>query len=153
MQRWELSAFDRKHLALVSVPRPARLELLKETVPSLSRVAVLHLENPQSLTQLRDTKAAASVLRLTVVPVRTTGPGPKGIDEVFANDQKGTCGGPECPAWSGGRSRSPRSGPCGQEPNRGGRYRAALTVPQRRRDSRGFSTPAGSRATVSWLRW
>jgi hypothetical protein len=22
MQRWELSAFDRKHLALVSVPRP-----------------------------------------------------------------------------------------------------------------------------------
>ena len=23
MQRWELSAFDRKHLALVSVPRPA----------------------------------------------------------------------------------------------------------------------------------
>jgi putative ABC transport system substrate-binding protein len=61
-----------------------RLELLRETIPSLTRVAVLHVENPVSLTQLRDTKAAASVLRLTVVPVRTPGPRPEGIDDVFA---------------------------------------------------------------------
>ena len=66
-----------------------RLELLKETVPSLSRVAVLHAENPLSLIQLRDTQAAASVLRLTVVPVRTTGPGPEGIDAVFTTIRKG----------------------------------------------------------------
>ena len=32
MQRWELSAFDRKHLALVSVPRPGEALVTVDSV-------------------------------------------------------------------------------------------------------------------------
>jgi ABC-type uncharacterized transport system substrate-binding protein len=61
-----------------------RLELLKEAVPSISRVAVLHNATPLSLNALRDAQAAASTLRLTVVPIEIRqGPEPKDIDGVF----------------------------------------------------------------------
>ena len=61
-----------------------RLELLKEVIPSISRIAVLHTATDMNLRALRDTKAAASVLGLTVVPVEIrTGPGPADIDHAF----------------------------------------------------------------------
>jgi putative ABC transport system substrate-binding protein len=60
------------------------LELLKEVVPSISRIAVLHSATDISLRGLRDTQAAASVLGLTVVPVEIrTGPAPADIDRAF----------------------------------------------------------------------
>ena len=63
-----------------------RLELLKEAVPSISRVAVLHNATPMSLNALRDAQAAASTLRLTVVPIEIRqGPEPKDIDHVFTS--------------------------------------------------------------------
>jgi putative ABC transport system substrate-binding protein len=47
-----------------------RLELLKEAVPTLSRVAILwNPGNPTNLPQLRDTETAAAALRITVFPV------------------------------------------------------------------------------------
>ena len=62
------------HSALVA----KRLELLKETVPSISRVAVLYNTTTMSLNALRDTQAAASTLRLTVLPVEIrSGPSPE----------------------------------------------------------------------------
>jgi len=51
-----------------------RIELLREAVPSVSRVAVLHSTLPQSLGMLRQTEAAAHALRLTVVPVENREP-------------------------------------------------------------------------------
>jgi len=62
-----------------------RLELLKEvTVPSISRVAVLHNATSISLRGLRDTQVAASVVGLTIIPVEIrTGPGPTDIDRAF----------------------------------------------------------------------
>ena len=61
-----------------------RLELLKETVPSISRVAVLYNTAAVSLNALKDTQAAASRLRLTVIPVEIRrGPEPNDIDGVF----------------------------------------------------------------------
>src|SRR5262245_49808778 len=61
-----------------------RLELLKEAVPSISRIAVLHNATDTSLRGLRDTQSAASLLGLTVVPVEIrSGPGPADIDRAF----------------------------------------------------------------------
>jgi len=61
-----------------------RLSLLKEAFPSLSRVAVLHTASGTNLSQLKDTQAAASRLRLTVVPVETRGgPSPTDIDRAL----------------------------------------------------------------------
>jgi putative ABC transport system substrate-binding protein len=61
-----------------------RLELLKEAVPSITRIAVLHNANPTSLRGLSDTQAAASVLGLTVFAVEIrTGPEPADIDRAF----------------------------------------------------------------------
>jgi putative tryptophan/tyrosine transport system substrate-binding protein len=61
-----------------------RLELLKESVPSISRIAVLHNATDTSLRGLRDTQSAASLLGLTVVPVEIrSGPGPADIDRAF----------------------------------------------------------------------
>src|SRR5262249_27968609 len=61
-----------------------RLELLKEAIPVVSRVAVLHNSTVISLRGLRDTQSAASVLGLTAVPVEIkTGPGPADIDRAF----------------------------------------------------------------------
>ena len=67
-----------------------RLELLKDAVPTISRVAVLHNTTPLSLSHLRDTQAAASALRLTVVPVeiRDT-PEPADIDRAFTTIRRG----------------------------------------------------------------
>src|SRR5262249_39128145 len=63
-----------------------RLELLKEAAPSISRVAVLHNATPMSLNALKDAQAAASTLRLTVVPIEIRqGPEPKDIDHVFTS--------------------------------------------------------------------
>src|SRR5262249_18038277 len=64
---------------------PKRVELLKEIVPSLSRIAVLHNKTSLHLRGLKDTQTAASALRLTVVPVEIReGPGPDDIDGVVA---------------------------------------------------------------------
>jgi len=64
---------------------PKRVELLKEAVPSLSRLAVLYNKTPLGLRALRDSQAAAAALRLTVVPVEIReGPGRDDIDRVFA---------------------------------------------------------------------
>src|SRR5262249_53147070 len=61
-----------------------RLELLKEALPSISRVAVLYTPTPTNLSQLKDTQAAASHLRLTVVPVEIRGgPNPTDIDRAL----------------------------------------------------------------------
>jgi len=61
-----------------------RLELLKEAVPSISRVAVLYATTPVQLRALRETQAAALTLRLTVVPVEIkVGPGPDDIESAF----------------------------------------------------------------------
>src|SRR5262245_16055074 len=58
-----------------------RLQLLKEAFPSISRVAVLYIATPLSLSQLKDNQAAASHLRLIVVPVEIRGgPSPTDID-------------------------------------------------------------------------
>src|SRR5215475_5127053 len=64
---------------------PKRVELLKEIVPSLSRIAVLHNKTSMQLRGLKDTQTAASALRLTVIPVEIReGPGPDDIDGVVA---------------------------------------------------------------------
>ena len=63
---------------------PKRVELLKEAVPSLSRIAILYKKTPMSLRALRDSQAAASALRLNVMPVEIReGPEPDDIDRVF----------------------------------------------------------------------
>jgi putative ABC transport system substrate-binding protein len=61
-----------------------RIELLKETLPRLSHIAVLW--NPESRTQqlsLRDAEAAAKSLRLQVRPAEARGP--EDLEKVFAN--------------------------------------------------------------------
>ena len=61
-----------------------RIELLRETFPSMTRVGVLHTTTPGSLSQLKDAQAAAAALRLIVVPVEIKqGGGPGDIDRVF----------------------------------------------------------------------
>jgi len=60
-----------------------RLELLKEAVPKLSRVAVLYYRVPQSVTEIKEVlPVAARALGLTIQPweVRTS----DGLDKVFA---------------------------------------------------------------------
>jgi putative tryptophan/tyrosine transport system substrate-binding protein len=69
-----------------------RLELLKEVVPKLSRVAILwNPLNPTNLLQLKDTQAAAPALGMTVYAVEV-----KGIDDferAFAAIRKHGVGG------------------------------------------------------------
>jgi len=61
-----------------------RLQLLREALPSISRVAVLHTATAVSLSQLRDTQAAAPALRLTALAVSIRGgPDPTDIDRAF----------------------------------------------------------------------
>lgn len=61
-----------------------RLELLKEVVPALSRVAVLNNATDVSVRGLKDTQAAGSALGLIVVPVTIkTGPARADIDAAF----------------------------------------------------------------------
>jgi putative ABC transport system substrate-binding protein len=67
-----------------------RIELLKETVPRLARIAVLW--NPESRSQplmLRDAEAAARSLRLEVRPAEVRGP--EDLEKVFATIAR------ECP--------------------------------------------------------
>jgi ABC-type uncharacterized transport system substrate-binding protein len=62
---------------------PKRLELLKEVVPSAVRVGVLF--NPaRSARQFETAQAAASALRLTVLPVEVKGREPDDVDRAFA---------------------------------------------------------------------
>src|SRR5262245_40830242 len=52
-----------------------RLELLKEVVPRISRVAVLwNPDNPGAALRMRETEAAAPLLRLKLQPVEVRGP-------------------------------------------------------------------------------
>jgi putative ABC transport system substrate-binding protein len=59
-----------------------RLELLKEAVPKVARVAVLYEPVPASALELKEVQAAARALGLTIQPweVRATG----GFEKVFA---------------------------------------------------------------------
>jgi putative ABC transport system substrate-binding protein len=68
-----------------------RLEILKEAVPGLSRVAVLrNANNPITEPQLRETRAAAQALRieLQLLEVR----GPKDLESAFQAGAKGRVG-------------------------------------------------------------
>src|SRR5215475_151246 len=92
-----------------------RLELLKEVVPAISRIAVLYNSTDVSLRGLKDTQAAATVLGLTVVPVEIrTGPGPADIDRAFTTIRRER-GGPERLVRRSGCSPAPRCRPRGQE--------------------------------------
>jgi putative ABC transport system substrate-binding protein len=59
-----------------------RLELLKEAVPIVARVAVLYSLSPGSLRELKDFPAAARTLRLTIQPWEVRGA--DGLEKVFA---------------------------------------------------------------------
>jgi putative ABC transport system substrate-binding protein len=64
---------------------PKRLELLKDVAPAASRIAVLlNPANPGALLQLKDVRAAALTLGVTVVAVELKGSGPADFDEAFA---------------------------------------------------------------------
>lgn len=63
---------------------PKRLELLKDVVPSASRVAVLlNPGNPGALLQLKDIRAAAPAVSVTVVSVEVKGSEPDDFDRAF----------------------------------------------------------------------
>ncbi len=47
-----------------------QLALLKEAVPGLSRVAIVHADHPGHHAQIREAKKAAAVLDLDIVPIR-----------------------------------------------------------------------------------
>ncbi len=47
-----------------------QLEILKEAVPGLSRVAIVHADHPGHHAQIREAKKAAAVLDLDIVPIR-----------------------------------------------------------------------------------
>jgi putative tryptophan/tyrosine transport system substrate-binding protein len=66
-----LTGLSDLHSALVA----KRLELLKELVPSASRVAVLSDSSPELALQLKDVQRAAPALGLTIVPVVVGAPG------------------------------------------------------------------------------
>jgi putative tryptophan/tyrosine transport system substrate-binding protein len=69
-----------------------RLELLKEVVPKLSRVAILwNPLNPTNPLQLEDTQAAAAALGITVYTVEVKGV--DDLDRAFAAIKKGGAGG------------------------------------------------------------
>jgi putative ABC transport system substrate-binding protein len=64
---------------------PKRLELLKQVVPSASRVAILwNPANPSTRPQLKVADGAAPALGLTVLPIAVTGPRPADLDQAFA---------------------------------------------------------------------
>ena len=69
-----------------------RLELLKETVPKLARVAILwNGANPTNPIQLKDTQAAAPSLGVTVLAVEVKGSGD--LERAFAAIRKDGAGG------------------------------------------------------------
>jgi putative ABC transport system substrate-binding protein len=64
---------------------PKRLELLKELVPSVSRVGLLwNPSNASTAPQLAIVRAAAPALGLTIVPVDIKGPSREDVDRAFA---------------------------------------------------------------------
>jgi putative ABC transport system substrate-binding protein len=66
-----------------------RLELLKEIVPSLSRVAALwNPDNPASRFQLKETEAAAHVLGIQLQPLEVRGPDPD-FERIFQATGRG----------------------------------------------------------------
>jgi ABC-type uncharacterized transport system substrate-binding protein len=68
---------------------PKRLELLKEVVPSASRVAVLfNPANPIAPPQLKTAEAASSALGMTVLPVEVKGAGPGAFEPAAAAIRK-----------------------------------------------------------------
>jgi putative ABC transport system substrate-binding protein len=74
-----LTGLSDLHGVLVS----KRLELLKEVVPSVSRVAVLLEARPEHTLQLKDVRAAAPGARVTIVPVEVSDV--EGIDRALAS--------------------------------------------------------------------
>jgi putative ABC transport system substrate-binding protein len=68
---------------------PKRLELLKQLVPSVSRVGVLrNPSNAGTAPQLSSVRAAASALRLTIFPVDVKGPRREDLARAFATIDK-----------------------------------------------------------------
>jgi putative ABC transport system substrate-binding protein len=73
---------------------PKRLELLKELVPSLSRVGLLwNPSNASTAPQLAIVRAAAPTLGLTIVPVEIKGPSREDVDRAFATMSRERLGG------------------------------------------------------------
>jgi len=63
---------------------PKRLELLKQVVPSASRVAILwNPANPSTAPQLKIAEAAAPTLGATVLPIGVKGPRRDDVDRAF----------------------------------------------------------------------
>lgn len=75
-----LTGFADNHDALV----PKRLELIKEVVPTASRVAVLHYPSDMALLQLKTAQAAAPKQGLALVPVTVKGPQPSEVERAFS---------------------------------------------------------------------
>jgi putative tryptophan/tyrosine transport system substrate-binding protein len=75
-----LTGFADNHDVLV----PKRLELIKQVLPGVTRVAVLHYPNRMSLLQLKTAQAAAPAQGLTLVPVELKGPEPSEVARAFA---------------------------------------------------------------------
>jgi ABC-type uncharacterized transport system substrate-binding protein len=73
---------------------PKRLELLKQLVPSVSRVGVLwNPSNASTAPQVKTVQAAAPALGLTTVPVGVKGPGRDDLNRAFATIEKDRLGG------------------------------------------------------------
>jgi putative tryptophan/tyrosine transport system substrate-binding protein len=74
-----ITGFADNHDSLV----PKRLELLKEVVPSVSRVAVLHYTSRMAELQLQTARAAAPALGLSLMPSAIKGPEPEEVRRAF----------------------------------------------------------------------
>ena len=73
---------------------PKRLGLLKQVVPSISRVGVLwNPSNASTAPQLKTVQTTAPGLGLAVVPVAVKGPGRNDVDRAFATIAKERLGG------------------------------------------------------------
>ena len=74
-----ITGFADNHDALV----PKRLELLKEVVPALSRVAVLHYTSRMALLQLETAQATAPKQGISLILVAVRGPEPSEVKRAF----------------------------------------------------------------------
>jgi putative tryptophan/tyrosine transport system substrate-binding protein len=73
---------------------PKRLELLKQVVPSVTRVGILWSPaNPGTAPQVRIAEGAAPTLGLTVLPVAVKGPRRDDLDRAFATIERERLGG------------------------------------------------------------
>jgi putative tryptophan/tyrosine transport system substrate-binding protein len=75
-----LTGFADNHDVLV----PKRLELIKQVLPGVTRVAVLHYPNRMSQLQLKTAREAAPAQGITLVPVELKGPEPSEVERAFA---------------------------------------------------------------------